>query len=104
MGQALKGDLIMSRIGARGQPLALILRHERRSMVMAASRPYVGYDFMVGTKIVHSGITNDPDRRETEHKQRWTNGHLKVVTGPMTPDGARDWESKKQKAITPKRS
>jgi len=70
---------------------------------MAASRPYVGYDFLVGTKIVHSGITNDPERRETEHKQRWPNGHLRVVTGPMTEPGAREWEAGKEKTITPKR-
>ncbi len=70
---------------------------------MAGKRPYVGYDFMVGTKIVHSGITIDSDRRETEHKQRWPSGHLKVVTGPMTEEGARDWEAGKQKTITPKR-
>ena len=71
---------------------------------MAEKRPFVGYDFKVGDKIVHSGITTDPDRRETEHKQRWPGGKLKVVTGPMTEQGAREWESSKQKTITPKRS
>jgi hypothetical protein len=70
---------------------------------MTTKRPMVGYDFMVGTKIVHSGITNDPDRRENEHQQRWPSGRLKVVTGPMTEDGARQWEATKQKTITPAR-
>jgi hypothetical protein len=69
-----------------------------------STRSTIGYDFMVGTKIVHSGITNDPGRREIEHKQRWPGGKLKVVTGPMTEQGARDWEATKQKTITPKRS
>lgn len=69
-----------------------------------ASRTMVGYDFKVGGRIVHSGITNDPDRREMEHKQRWPSGTLTVVTGPMTEAGAREWEAGKMKTITPKRS
>jgi hypothetical protein len=70
---------------------------------MAIKRSYIGYDFMVGTKIAHSGITSDPGRREGEHQQRWPSGYLKVVTGPMTEEGAREWEAGKQKTITPKR-
>jgi hypothetical protein len=71
---------------------------------MPTKRSFVGYDFTVGGKIAHSGITNDPDRREAEHQQRWPSGKLKVVTGPMTEEGAREWESTKTKAITPKRN
>jgi hypothetical protein len=64
---------------------------------------FYGYDFKIGERIVHSGITNSPERRESEHKQRWANGHLEVVTGPMTKEKALEWESKKQKTITPEK-
>ncbi len=61
------------------------------------------YDFKVGNKIVHSGITNDPERREQEHKQRWPSGHMKVIGTAKTEEGARKWEATKEKTITPQR-
>jgi predicted GIY-YIG superfamily endonuclease len=66
-------------------------------------RDHFTYDFKVGHKIVHSGITTDPDRRETEHQQRWPNGHLKIIGAAKTEDGARAWEETKHKTITPER-
>ena len=35
---------------------------------MAKKRDTYKYDFKVGNKIVHSGITNDLERREDEHR------------------------------------
>jgi len=70
---------------------------------MAQKREFRTYDFKVGNKIVHSGFTNDPERREAEHQQRWPSGHLKIVGGPRTEEGAREWEETKQKTITPPR-
>lgn len=32
------------------------------------------YDYMVGDRILHSGITTDLKRREQEHRQRWPGG------------------------------
>ena len=61
------------------------------------------YDYKIGNKIVHSGITNDLDRRESEHKRRWPNGHIVKVGAAKTETGAREWEKTKQKTITPKR-
>ena len=61
------------------------------------------YDFKVGNKIVHSGITNDLDRREDEHQQRWSKGRIVQVGRATTEKAARDWETTKQKTITPRR-
>ena len=61
------------------------------------------YDFKVGNKIVHSGITSDLERREEEHQDRWPAGHIKQVGRRTTEDGARAWEETKQKTITPRR-
>lgn len=70
---------------------------------MARKRDIWTYDFKVGNKIVHSGFTNDPDRREGEHRQRWPTGHLAVVGAAKTEEGARQWEQTKHKTITPRR-
>jgi len=50
------------------------------------------YQFKVGNKIVHKGITNDLERREQEHQQKWAGGHIKQVGHKTTEDGARKWE------------
>ncbi len=50
------------------------------------------YQFKVGNKIVHGGITNDLDRREQEHQQQWPNGHIKQVGRRTTEEAARQWE------------
>jgi predicted GIY-YIG superfamily endonuclease len=67
-----------------------------------AKRDTYKYDFKIGNKIVHSGITKDLDRREQEHKQRWSNGHIVKVGRATTEEAAREWEETKQKTITPK--
>ena len=53
---------------------------------------YFTYHFMVNGRIVHGGITTDTERRETEHRQKWPNGTLVVVGGPMSEEDARQWE------------
>ncbi len=70
---------------------------------MSKPRNTKKYDFKVGNKIVHSGITNDLDRREQEHKQRWPKGHIVQVGIATTEEAARKWEETKQKTITPPR-
>jgi len=61
------------------------------------------YDFKVGNKIVHSGITNDLERRQSEHKARWPKGHIVKVGAAKTEKAARAWEQTKKKTITPSR-
>ena len=53
------------------------------------------YLFKVGNKIVHGGITNDLERRETEHKQKWPKGHIFKVGNITTEEAARNWEKDK---------
>ena len=53
---------------------------------------YYTYRFYVNGRVVHGRITTDPDRREREHRQKWPNGYLNVVGGPMSEAAARRWE------------
>ncbi len=53
------------------------------------------YNFKVGNKIVHRGITNDLDRRETEHRQKWPNDHIDQVGPAVTRDSALEWEQER---------
>jgi len=61
-------------------------------------RNYYKYDFKVGNKIIHSGITKDLDRREIDHKQKWPKGHIVQVGRRTTEEAARKWEETKQKS------
>ncbi len=59
------------------------------------SRDTYKYNFKVGNKIVHSGITIDLERRERQHQRRWPNGHIKQVGYRTTADAARKWKETK---------
>ncbi|MCY3830208.1 MAG: hypothetical protein F4Y62_12585 [Rhodospirillaceae bacterium] len=51
------------------------------------------YHFKQGHRIVHTGITNDLERREAEHKQNFgRNGHILKVGRATTRDAALEWE------------
>ncbi len=60
-----------------------------------AKRDTYKYYFKVGNNIVHGGITNDLERREQEHKQKWSKGHIFQVAIRTTEEAARQWEKKK---------
>ena len=62
---------------------------------MAKPRNTYKYQFKDGRRIVHGGITNDLERRETEHQQEWPSGHIKQVGNKTTEEAARAWEKKK---------
>ena len=68
-----------------------------------AKRDTYKYDFKVGHKIVHSGITRDLEQREQQHQQRWPTGHIVQVGRATTEEAARAWEGTKRKTITPPR-
>ena len=63
-----------------------------------AVRNIYKYDFKIRQKIVHSGITNDLERRETEHQVKWPKGHIVQVGNRTTEEAARDWEETKHKS------
>lgn len=62
---------------------------------MGKTRETYKYYFKKGNRIFHGGITDDLERREQEHKQRWLNGHIFQVGRRTTEDAAREWEKKK---------
>ena len=62
---------------------------------MGKPRNTYKYVFNVGNKIVHGGITDDLERREQEHQQRWPKGHIKRVGHRTTEEAARKWEGAK---------
>lgn len=59
---------------------------------MSKSRTTYKYQFKIGNKIVHAGITNDLPRRDQEHKQTWSKGHIKQVGRRTTREAALRWE------------
>ena len=61
-------------------------------------RNHYKYDFKIGNKIAHSGITKDLERRELDHKQKWAKGHIVQVGRRTTEEAARKWEETKQKS------
>ena len=65
---------------------------------MAKQRDTYKYHFKVRNKIVHSGITDDLERREKEHQRKWPGGHIKQVGLKSTEEGAREWEKEQEKA------
>jgi len=55
-----------------------------------APRDKYKYHFKRGNKILHTGITNDLDRREREHQRNIDpNGHIFKVSRRTTKDGAK---------------
>lgn len=59
---------------------------------MGTPRNIYKYHFKVANKIVHGGITDDLERREQEHQQKWPNGHIRQVGRRTTEEAARQWE------------
>ena len=50
------------------------------------------YQFKVGNKVLHRGITSDLERRENEHQQDFGKGHITQVGRRTTRDAALQWE------------
>lgn len=51
------------------------------------------YHFKQGRRFVHTGITNDLERREAEHKRSFgENGRIVQVGRATTMDDALEWE------------
>ena len=49
------------------------------------------YEFKVDGKVVVRGVTNDLQRRESEHRFRWPNGRIVKVGNITTRAGALEW-------------
>ncbi len=57
-----------------------------------ANRDTYKYHMKIGNRIVHRGITNDLERREQEHNQKWSNAHISKVGIITTREAALKWE------------
>ena len=70
---------------------------------MSKPRDTYKYEFKRGNKVLHSGITNDLDRRESEHQRRpgWRDGHIRQVGRRTTREGALRWENDQRKKGKP---
>lgn len=51
------------------------------------------YELTQGNKVVYVGITNDPTRREMEHRQDKNFDKMRIVGSASTLDGASQWET-----------
>ena len=70
---------------------------------MATNRTTYKYHFKLGNRIVHTGITKDIDRRESEHQRKpgWGNGHIIQVGLRTTPEAAKKWEDEQRRKGKP---
>lgn len=61
---------------------------------MSKPRNTVNYDLKQGREVVYRGTTNDPHRREREHRAAGKDfSHLRVTSRRMTDDGAKAKEA-----------
>lgn len=51
------------------------------------------YELTQGNKVVYVGITNDPARREMEHRQDKDFDRMRIIGRPSTLDSASQWET-----------
>ena len=64
-------------------------------MAKQGNRDTYKYQFKVGNKVVHGGITKNLGRREAEHRRKWPKGHIQQVGRRTTEEAARAWEKGK---------
>lgn len=69
---------------------------------MASNRNWRKYDYKIGNRIRHSGITKDLERRENEHQRRWPGGRIVQVGRATTEEASRKWEEGKHKTVSPR--
>lgn len=54
-------------------------------------------------KLLYSGITDFPDKREQQHQEQFPNSTLEPVGKKTTRSEALEWERKQPKTRTPKK-
>ena len=75
---------------------------EARGVPIEPKRDTYKYRLKRGNKVIHSGITNDLNRREKEHKRKFGNEvYLQQVGRPTTREDAREWEKKQKHFAIP---
>ena len=59
---------------------------------MAEERDTFKYHLKDGKKVVHRGITNDLERRETQHQEEFPGSNIQQLGRRTTRDAALKWE------------
>lgn len=74
-----------------------------------ANRDTNKYELTKGNKVVYVGITNDPVRREAEHRKEMDFDKMRIIGAKSQRDSAEKWETeriqtymKNHKGETPK--
>lgn len=63
---------------------------------MSKKRETVTYELKDGNKVVYIGTTNNPERREREHRIDGKKfGHMKITSRKMTDEGAKKQETER---------
>lgn len=69
-------------------------KKEQNAMTKYKPHDTVTYDLMYGNKVVYKGITNDPGRREQEHRDEGKRfSGMRITSRRMTREGAKEKES-----------
>lgn len=50
------------------------------------------YELKDGNKVLYVGITNNPERREQEHRQNKEFGHMNIIGNHTNREAAENWE------------
>jgi len=59
---------------------------------MANERDTYKYQMKDGKKVVHRGVTNDLQRREREHQERFPDTHIEQIGRRTTREAGLKWE------------
>ena len=63
---------------------------------MANQRDTVVYELEKGNEVVYIGTTNNPERREQQHRQEGKQfDFIKIISLPMTEEGAKRIEAER---------
>ena len=69
---------------------------------MPTNRTTYRYNLKEGHKIIHTGITNNLERREQEHQQKYGDKvHIKQVGVRTTKEAALEWEEEQRQQGKP---
>ena len=69
-------------------------------MVTMSRKATFRYRFLVGSRVVHTGITTDLQRRQREHQRRWPGGRIEPIGEPTTHADAWEWERRQAGGAT----
>lgn len=66
-----------------------------------SKRDVYRYHFRRGRLTIHTGTTDDLERREREHRRTYGYGNISQVGAAVTPERAIEWEKEQRKKGRP---